>query len=295
MLKKIIVGILVVTVVGAGGTALAYNAINQDSATSSADISPLASAVDPSQSRNGQQEAMAAANAAGQGTGTMLGAPWQEAGTITALDDFGFHFQLQNGDSVYIELGPPDFWKNQGVDLQVGQGATVVGTDNEGMIHAEQVMLANGETLQVRDENGQPLWSGSESADRGQGVGSADGEHTPDPQAQVDEWVTLEGNLLAFQGGSMTMSTTGGEIITFQTGQPRFFSSQGITFKVGDEIVVVGYYQDSQFMAGDITQKATGLRVLLRDPNGRPLWAGPGNGNGNGNGSQGSGGAGLHQ
>ncbi|MFN2280876.1 MAG: hypothetical protein ACK2TZ_03365, partial [Anaerolineales bacterium] len=96
-------------------------------------------------------------------------------------------------------------------------------------------------------------------------------------------------------GQRLWRRTTGGEIITFQTGQPRFFSSQGITFKVGDEIVVVGYYQDSQFMAGDITQKATGLRVLLRDPNGRPLWAGPGNGNGNGNGSQGSGGAGLHQ
>jgi hypothetical protein len=48
-------------------------------------------------------------------------------------------------------------------------------------------------------------------------------------------------------------------------------------------------------MAGDITQISTGMRVLLRDPNGRPLWAGPGSGNGNGNGGQGSGGAGLHQ
>jgi len=46
----------------------------------------------------------------------------------------------------------------------------------------------------------------------------------------------------------------------------------------------------SVFMAGDITQVSTGLRVMLRDPNGRPLWAGPGNSGGNGGGSGGNGG-----
>jgi hypothetical protein len=83
----------------------------------------------------------------------------------------------------------------------------------------------------------------------------------------------------------MTMSTPEGEIIAFQTGQPRFFAEQGITFQVGDEIVVIGFYENGQFKAGDITQVSTGLKVMLRDPNGRPLWAGPGNGNGNGNGN----------
>ena len=52
-----------------------------------------------------------------------------------------------------------------------------------------------------------------------------------------------------------------------------FLNSTG--FQVGDEIVVLGYYDGDQFMAGDITQASTGLRVMLRDPNGRPLWAGP--------------------
>jgi len=53
-------------------------------------------------------------------------------------------------------------------------------------------------------------------------------------------------------------------------------------------------------MAGEISQLSTGLRVMLRDPNGRPLWAGPGSGNGNsgsgnsgnGNGGNGNGGNG---
>ena len=95
--------------------------------------------------------------------------------------------------------------------------------------------------------------------------------------------------LMSFQGGNMTMSTVDGEIIAFQTGQPGFFAEQGVTIQVGDEIVVLGFYEGDQFMAGEITQVSTGLRVMLRDPNGRPLWAGPGNGSTGGNGTQGIG------
>jgi hypothetical protein len=39
---------------------------------------------------------------------------------------------------------------------------------------------------------------------------------------------------------------------------------------------VVGYWQGSTFKAGEITKTATGERLMLLDPNGRPLWGGPG-------------------
>jgi len=275
MLKKIIIGVLLVTVIGAGGTALAYNVATKETEVVAAT---------PELLTNGQGEP----NIAAEGT---LGQPWQEAGTITEIDDNGFKFRLQNGENVYIELGPPDYWRNQGVELQVGQPAIVSGSINEGMIHASQVMLADGQTLQVRSETGQPLWSGGATNGQGQNAGQEVGDQVPEQQAQVDEWITLEGTLMSFEGGNMTISTPEGEIIAFQTGQPRFFADQGVTFNVGDEINVIGFYENEQFMAGDITQVATGLRVMLRDPNGRPLWAGPGgNGNSNGN-SNGNGGS----
>ncbi len=296
MLKKILVGILLVTVLGAAGTALAYQANSQETDSSGGGIPPLASEGFEASLTPAEQQIQASPGInSSQDTEKMLGAAWQETGTIVDIDPYGFQFQLQAGDQVYIELGPPDFWQNQVFALQIGQTATVAGTESAGTVHAESVTLADGSTLQLRSENGQPLWSGAASADQGQGAGIADGDHTPDPQVQVDEWVTLQGEILSFQGGSMTMASFAGEVISFQTGQPRFFSSQGITFQVGDEIIVVGFYQNGQFMAGDITQVATGLKVLLRDPNGRPLWAGPGNSSGNGNGGQGSGGAGKRQ
>ena len=292
MLKKIILGAILVTVIGAGGTALAYGVVTQDSETTADIPAPLASEQTVDNPQVGGQAAQNGAGEPAVAAQEMMGEPWQAEGSIAEIDDYGFQFAMQNGESVYIELGPPDYWQNQGIELQVGQAVSVDGTINDDMIHASQVMLADGQILQVRDENGQPLWSGGATNGQGQNAREADGEHTPDPQAQVDEWVTVSGTLMSFQGGNMTMATSDGEIITFKTGQPRFFADQGITFSTGDEIVVVGFYEGAEFMAGDITQVSTGLRVMLRDPNGRPLWAGPGNsngndGNGNGNGNSG--------
>jgi len=184
---------------------------------------------------------------------------------------------LETGEVVFIELGPADYWQTQGITLLEGDTVMVEGSINEGMIHATQVVTNDGQVLVLRTETGQPAWSGGASNEQGQ-----NGANSGEPQVSVDEWVTIEGTLMSFQGGNMTMSTADGSIVSFKTGQPRFFSAQGITFQVGDQIVVVGFYDTDQFQAGDITQVSTGARVMLLDPNGRPLWAGPGNGNSNG-------------
>ncbi len=274
MFKKIAIGLLVVTVLGAGGAAAAYQASTTEE--SSATSTPINTSQSHTQAEGnpaaGQQSNEPAIVAEGS-----LGEPWFETGTITEIDDTGFQFALPNNESVYIELGPAEYWQNQGILLESGKIVTVDGSINEGMIHATQVILADGQILQVRSETGQPLWSGGVDNQQGQ-----NGQQNGEPQVQVDEWVTLEGTLMSFQGGNMTMSTIDGEIISFKTGQPRFFAEQGVTFQVGEEVVIVGFYKGEQFQAGDITQVSTGARVMLLDPNGRPLWAGPGNGQGNG-------------
>jgi hypothetical protein len=292
MLKKIIISVLVITVLGAAGAALAYNAYNQETAVAATNLSPLANQQDASLQAD-QPEAAVQSEPVAQG---LDGEVWEATGNITALDDYGFEFSTDSGETVYVELGPPDYWQQQDIELVEGQQVFVDGSITDGIVHAETVTLADGQELAIRTETGQPMWSGGVSNSRGQNGQSADGDHIPDPQATVDEWITLTGTLVSFQGGSMTMSTSDGELISFQTGQPRFFAEQGVTFQVGDEISVVGFYEGEQFSAGDITQISTGLRVMLRDPNGRPLWAGPGNSNGNGNGGsgQGNGGNGGH-
>ncbi|MGD2059140.1 MAG: hypothetical protein PVI04_10460 [Anaerolineales bacterium] len=269
MLKKIVVGFLSLSVLGAGGAALAYQASQEpDEAMSvKAPLAEDAASLD--------QGVVASEN---------LGDPWDRDGIVASIDEFGFTLREQNGEEHYVELGPPDFWQVQDAQIQIGQEVNVQGSINEGMIHAYQVQIQDGETLTVRTQDGQPFWSGGVDTSRGGGNGAADGSHTPDPQAQVDEWITVQGELIALQNGNMTISTLEGDLLSFQTGQPRFLAGQGITFQVGDEVSVVGFYADSgEFTAGEVTQIKTGARVMLRDPNGRPLWAGPGNGRGNSN------------
>ena len=277
MFKKIAIGLLLVTVLGAGGAAMVYKGTTVEPASAAPEIVVQEQGYGNAGADQGQQgETQGNPEMVAEGS---LGEPWMETGIITTIEDAGFDMTLENGEVAFVELGPPDYWKNQSVTLEVGQTVTVDGSDNEGMIHATTVLTADGQVLQIRNENGQPLWSGGASNEQGQNGNS---EQNGEGQIQIDEWITVEGTLMSFQGGNMTMSTTDGEILFFKTGQPRFFASQGITFQVGDEIVVVGFYQGEEFQAGDITQVSTGLRVMLRDPNGRPLWAGQGNGKGQG-------------
>ena len=289
MLKKIIIGILLISVLGAGGAALAYNANQEDSNSipTTSETPIISSGNDaPEQDSLLNQSQAAEPQAAIQGK---VEEPWQGEGTITKLDAYGFNLQFTDGEVAFIELGPPEYWQSQGVSLAMGDQVSVTGNIQEGMIHAAQVETANGQVLTLRGETGQPMWSGGSTNGNGQNSALSDGDHIPQPMADVDAWLTLEGTLMSFQGGNMTMSTVDGEIIAFQTGQPGFFAEQGVTIQVGDEIVVLGFYEGDQFMAGEITQVSTGLRVMLRDPNGRPLWAGPGNGSTGGNGTQGIG------
>ena len=286
MYKKIAITLLVLTVLGAGGAAMVYNTTTVVPASAALEVSAQENAQGNGGAGNGQQGQSAGQQGEPQmATEGSLGEPWVETGVITGFEDVGMSMALETGEVVFIELGPADYWQTQDMALLEGDTVMVEGSINEGMIHATQVVTNDGQVLVLRSETGQPMWSGGTSNEQGQN-GSNGGE----PQAQVDEWVTLEGTLMSFQGGNMTMSTADGSIVSFQTGQPRFFSAQGITFQVGDQIVVVGFYNAEQFKAGDITQVSTGARVMLLDPNGRPLWAGPGNGNGNGgNGNNGNG------
>lgn len=287
MLKRIVVGILGLTVLAAGGAAALYQS------TQSASAAPL--------------QATTNAVTAPQAS---VGDPWTASGTITTLDTIGFTLSASDGTSTYVELGPASYWQAQGVTLAVGDSVTVNGYAADGLYHAGMVTLASGQTLTLRDPIGRPLWSGGagngnagNGAGNGQSNGGANGlkngSGVPQPQAQVDEWITVKGTITAMNTNSITVRTTANETLTIQMGKPSFAQAQGITFKVGDEVSVVGFYEGTQFSAGEITQLSTGLRLMLRDPNGRPLWAGQGSNaqgqNGAGNGGNGQNGNGKGQ
>jgi len=110
---------------------------------------------------------------------------------------------------------------------------------------------------------------------QGQGQGNGqDGQGQP--QMQDREWQTLAGTVVSVDPQSIVVDTVEAGELTLQLGQPGFAAEQNVTFSPGDTVTIQGFEENGQFQAGQIDNESTGQKLLLRDPNGRPLWAGPG-------------------
>jgi hypothetical protein len=336
MLQKFVVGLLVLTVVGAVGVGFYEASRNSDDTTANvlaktagddtlltntgaepvitANTQPLGQMAD-------QPAPLAAAQAAATPTAqparqsiqeqqvqaeSMVGDPWSGIGTIIALQTNGITLQRADGSQIFVELGPSHFWQGQDITLTVGEQVTVVGFFNGENYHSATVIKADGTQLSLRTETGQPLWSGGGSANAQTstltgaqtGAQNANGNtngsgNAAAPQVAPEDWITVDGTVTGVGTQALTMQTQTGEMLTLQLGSAAFMAEQGVTFASSDPISVLGFWQDGQFRAGEITKTATGERVMLLDPNGRPLWAGPGRagsqgGNGNGQGGGGN-------
>lgn len=98
--------------------------------------------------------------------------------------------------------------------------------------------------------------------------------------------------MTAFDGQqTLTVDTAERGRLDLWLGRVGYASQQGATFNAGESVTILGFdAPNGQFQAGEITNDATGQTLYLRDPNGRPLWAGQGQGQGGGQGNgQGSG------
>lgn len=212
-----------------------------------------------------------------------MGEEWEAFGTVTAIETAGIMMMVDAETEVFVELGPPNFWQEQGVAIAVGDTVMVTGFDNGEQIHAKTVTTDTAQ-LMVRAENGQPLWSG--------GSDNADGTHE-EPMVAAEDWVTIEATVVRTTNGGLDIMTDDGEAMSLQLGRPDFWQEQEVVLNANDDISVLGFWDNDTFMAGEIRVVETGERIFLRDPNGRPLWGGPGNSGGNGGeGNQGDNGQG---
>jgi hypothetical protein len=281
MMQKLLIGGLVLGIVAVIGFGLI------DAGRVPQDVEPVALVATPIPSRTpaptaavipttaaieATEEAIAELGPIVQAQGAM-GTPWQAEGTISVLEDFGFTLTTADGD-FYVELGPPTYWQAQGIPLAVGDTIQVDGYFNGEQVHA-RVVTANGAELVIRTESGQPMWAGGADHTAGtdqQGAGQMQSQVAP------EDWLTLTGTIGNVTNGQVILAVNDGTTLSLQMGRPDFWQSQGITLSVGDSVEVLGFWSGDQFMAGDIRKTATGETIMLRDPNGRQLWAGPGRG-----------------
>ena len=95
--------------------------------------------------------------------------------------------------------------------------------------------------------------------------------------------MTLTGNVIAVSSQQLEVDTAEQGELTLKLGKPGFAEAQAVVFNPGDAVTVLGFDEGGMFQAGQITNDTTGEILMLRDPNGRPLWAGQGQGKGGNN------------
>jgi hypothetical protein len=86
------------------------------------------------------------------------------------------------------------------------------------------------------------------------------------------EWETVTG-IVTVVDSEITIQTAQGDML-IGMGQSAYRESFGL--KVGDQVSVVGFYEDGEFKAGTVENLETGETIALRDETGRPMWAGQG-------------------
>jgi len=288
MFKKIVISTLVIILLGAVIIG-AYDIYNGNSSLEMPEVSLAANAVGGGGNggwSQGQGNGQGMMGGQGQGRGQGMGGGQPQAqmeqhewitleGTVASVEAQSLTVDTTEQGQRMLELGPAGFADQQGVAFNPGDAVTVQGFDENGMFHAGQIANdATGESLQLRDPNGRPLWAGRDGQGQGeQGQGNGSGI----PQAMVDkEWITVSGTI-ADVGRGVTVDTVEMGQLIVQMGPPWFADEQAVTFNIGDVVTLTGFATEGgNFQAGEITNDTTGETLHLRDPNGRPLWAGRG-------------------
>jgi hypothetical protein len=117
-----------------------------------------------------------------------------------------------------------------------------------------------------------------------QGREGAPGDQIGTGQANVEEWLTLQGTVVSVDADTLVVQTASGEQVTMENRPWWFAQEQGFSAQVGDQVTLVGFHEGDnpstgsgdRFEVGRIDDATNGQTFLVRDENGRPLWAGRG-------------------
>jgi hypothetical protein len=108
---------------------------------------------------------------------------------------------------------------------------------------------------------------------RGQGQGGQESSRQ-EPQAEIADWQTVEG--IVVETDELVIQLDSGKNLQIGLGPSHYRDSQGFALSAGERVQVDGYLEDGEFKAAKVVKLDSGESIVLRDPSGRPMWAGRG-------------------
>ena len=244
-----------------------------------------------SSDRGGQGRSSEGAGVAERGYRNTQAAPaeWQVyEGSIVQVPESGVDLVIETdaGEEMVIGTGP-SYISDQGFALGHGERIQVSGYWEGGEFKAAQITrLSDGQTLTLRNETGQPAWAGAgrnaqnidQGGNGGQGRQNAQGDQTGSGEANVNEWLLIEGTVVSVDENTLVVHTTAGTQVLVENRAWWFAQEQGFSAQSGDQVTLTGFYEGADFEVGQIENATSNQIVLIRDETGRPLWAGSGRG-----------------
>lgn len=282
MLKKLVVGTLSVGMIGI----LAFGAINRTLdrtdrvAAAQGRNWDSGRSLEDQNGRGGFGQEGAQRGAAGRGYSRDVTVPanWETfEGVVVQAPEVGGELVIETDDGEELTIGTgPSYMAAQGFALQTGERVQVHGYWEGSELKATQITrMADGQILQLRDAYGRPAWAGAGSNNQGRAA-ETPGDQSGTGQAQVDAWLQLQGSVVSVDGDALTVRTADGEQIVVENRPWWFAQEQGFSVQVGDQVTLTGFYEGGDFEVGRIDNITLGQTVLIRDENGRPMWAGRG-------------------
>ncbi len=183
MLKKVLMGMLVVVVIGAVvvGVADALTGKSVAAQTLAAQAASPGAAQTQAAAGYGQGQAQGQGQGYRGGQGTSNGAGRQGAttnpnpgtpqanitqtvtiaGVVQSFDGVGLSLSTDDGAPLWVQLGQSRYVSAQGVTFNAGDHVTATGFYENGQFQASVVVDdTTGQTLTLREASGRPLWAG---------------------------------------------------------------------------------------------------------------------------------------
>ena len=95
-------------------------------------------------------------------------------------------------------------------------------------------------------------------------------------EEQFSELVTLQGSITGVNLAEAVLINTESGAIVLEGRALSFAVSQGFTAQEGDVVLVSGFYEGEDFEIVQLNNQTSQQIIQLREPSGRPLWAGGG-------------------
>ena len=146
---------------------------------------------------------------------------------------------------------------------------------------SEEAHLGAGAREQSTSLTQGPGAGGQGQGQGGQGQGQGQGQGrgravSPETDTTPLGLETVEGAVV--ETDELVIETTSGKIMQVGLGPRSFRESQGFVLQTGESVRVSGYWESDEFKATQLENLTTGTSIVLRDPTGRPMWAGQGRG-----------------